>query len=139
MPLNTTPAIVPIAKCLALLLGCMLVGGVAQAQVPPPTLGHAFAWNYLDQSVVEFNVVRFEIRVDEGSPASAGMSVLSGESQGYTTPLPVMPIGHHSLEVRACSSTTCGAWSQPLTFIFSPPFVVQTQRRFGWPSPHHQP
>ena len=136
MSLNKCPAHVLIAKCLALLVGFMLAGSVAQAQFYLPTLRHAFAWNYPDQSVGEFNVVRFEIRVDEGPPSSAGMSMLSGESQSYTTPLPVMAIGHHSIEVRACSSTTCGTWSQPLAFIISPPFVVEIHRRFGWPSPH---
>ena len=122
-----------------MLLGCMLVGSAAQAQFYEPTLGHAFAWNYPDQSVEEFNVVRFELRIDEGPPSSVGMSVLPGELQTYITPLPVMPIGQHVLQVRACSSTTCGAWSEPLTFVFSPPFVVETQRRFGWPSPYHVP
>ena len=118
MLLNTCPANVRIATCLALLVGIMLVGSATQAQVHAQTLGHAFAWNYPDQLLGESNVVRFEIRVDGGPPSQAGMSVLSGESQSYTTPLPPMTIGLHLLEVRACNSMTCGAWSEPLSFAF---------------------
>lgn len=117
----------------------MLIGSLGQAQFYDPTLGRAFAWSYPDQLVWEFDVVRFEIRIDEGSPFPAGMSAVTGEAGSYSTSLPAMPTGRHELQVRACNSTTCGGWSEPLHFVFSPPFVVEIQRRFGWPSPYHQP
>ena len=139
MSLNMRPVKAQTATCLVLLLGCMFVARVEQAQFYSPALGHAFAWDYSDQSVREFNVVRFELRVDDGPPFSVGMPTALDGSQSYSTPLPVMSIGQHVLEVRACSSTTCGAWSEALHFAYSPPFVVEIQRRFGWPSPYYQP
>ena len=139
MSLNTRPATASTARYLALLVGCLLVGGVGQAQVDEPNLEQAFAWDYSDQHFGEFNVVRFEVRIDAGPPSAVGIPILPGESQSYSAPIPVMPIGQHALEVRACSSTTCGAWSEPMLFVFSPPFVVEIQRRFGWPGPYHQP
>ncbi len=132
MSTNTRPVNAPIAKCLTLLLGWMLVGSVGQAQFHAPILEHKFAWDYPDLWVGELNVTRFEIRVDGGPSSSVGMSILSREAQSYSTPLPDMPIGQHLLEVRACGPTMCGAWSEPMLFVFSPPFVVEVQR-FGWP------
>lgn len=135
------------AMCLALVLGCMLMPSVGEAQFHQPNRGHAFAWDYPVHWVESFKVVRFELRVDGGSPSSVEMSVLAGELRSYSTPLLAMPNGQHKVEVRACDLTTCGSWSEPMLFVFSPPFVVQIQRRFGWPgdlasvglTPYHRP
>ena len=86
-----------------------------------------------NQWISQFDVVEFEIRIDEGSADSADMTVLANESESYFTPIPSVDTGQHLAQVRACNSTGCGAWSSPLYFLFFPPFVVGIQSEFGAP------
>ena len=93
-----------------------LMPQIGQAQSPDATILHQFAWDYPDAWIAEFNIVRFEIRIDidSGVAASVGMSNLSDQPGSYTAPVPAMTVGQHLLEVRACSPVTCGVWSGPL-------------------------
>ena len=123
------PARTRVARCLVLLAGCLSFASGAHAQSPETT--RSFAWSYPDQWISQFGVVDFEIRINEGNAHSAGMSVLTTESQSYSTPIPSVDTGQHVVEVRACSSARCGAWSSPLYFLFFPPFVIGIQPQFG--------
>ena len=120
-----------VARSLVLLVGCVSFASGAHAQSAETT--HSFGWSYPDQWVSQFGVVEFEIRINEVSAHSAGMSALATESESYSTPIPSVDTGQHVVEVRACSSARCGAWSSPLYFLFFPPFVIGIQPEFGAP------
>ena len=104
------------AKPLIVLIGVVWFAAIARAQSPDTTSHSSFAWDYPDQWIGDFNVVRFEIRIDGWAAFDAGMSALSGFPESYSTPLPAIPIGLHVVEVRACTVNGCGAWSSPLLF-----------------------
>ena len=118
-----------LTRCLVLVAGCLLFASGAHAQSSEST--HSFAWTYPDQWILQFGVVEFEIRINKGNAYSTGMSMLSTESESYSTPIPSVDTGQHVVEVRACSSARCGAWSSPLYFLFFPPFVIGIQPQFG--------
>ena len=122
---------VRVSTGLTLFLGCLLVTavGVSGAQ---PQGGQALAWDYPDHQVAEMDIVRFEIRFDGRPPVSVGMSGLPGVTGSYFTPLREMPSGQHVVEVRACASTSCFAWSSPMLFVVSPFFdVIEVNEVFG--------
>ena len=120
-----------IAKYFIVLIGVVLFAAVAPAQSPYATSYDSFAWDYPDRWIADFNVVRFEIRIDGWAPSGAGMLALSRVPESYFAPLPALPTGQHLVEVRACNVGVCGAWSSPLLFyfmgVFPPPGVVLPQ------------
>jgi len=128
------PSRAQIAKRLTLLVGCVLLASVGQAQsLEASDLPTAFAWDYPDEWVAEFSVERFEIRIDGGTPSREEVSIPSVESEGYLAPIPSLSTGEHLVEVRACNSSTCGEWSTPVRFVFSHLFTFEVQP-FGFPS-----
>lgn len=125
----------PSLSTLATFLVLVLTPQLGQAQSPEATILHQFAWDYPDDWIQEFNIVRFEIRIDAGVAATVGISNLSDQPGSYAAPVPAMTVGQHLLEVRACSLTTCGLWSGPLLFGFSPPSGGDILQLFDWPLP----
>ncbi len=107
-----------IAKDLIVLIGVVSFAAVAQAQSPYATSYNSFAWDYPDQWIADFDVVRFEIRIDGWAPSDAGISSFSGVPETYVASVPALPTGQHVIEVRACNVSRCGAWSSPLLFYF---------------------
>jgi hypothetical protein len=105
----------------AVLAALVLAPNVGLAQSPEATILHKFAWDYSDLVIAEHGIVRFELRIDGGAEAAVGMSALEDHPGSYVAPVPPMTVGQHLLEVRACSPTSCGSWSSPLLFGFSPP------------------
>ena len=130
-----------VLKCFASLgmwaafLVLLLIPQIGHAQSPEATILHQFAWDYPDEWIDDFNIVRFEIRTDGGVAVIVGMSKLSDLPESYAAPVPAMTVGQHLLEVRACSLTTCGLWSGPLLFGFSPPSGADILQLFDWPLP----
>ena len=117
------------------LLVLLLLPQIGYAQSPEATILHKFAWDYPDEWIDDFSIVRFEIRIDGGVAVIVGMSKLSDLPGSYAAPVPAMTVGQHLLEVRACSLTRCGLWSAPLLFGFSPPSGDGILQIFDWPLP----
>ncbi len=118
MPLSPGTRLGTYLIVLIVLIGVVLYTAVARAQSPYATSYSSLAWDYPDKWVADFNVVRFEIRIDGWAPSGAGMLALSGVPESYVAPVPTMPTGQHIVEVRACNIGRCGAWSAPLRFYF---------------------
>ena len=106
------------ATSLLVLIGVVSLVPAAQAQSPYATSYSSVAWDYPDPLIADFNVVRFEIRLDGWASGDAGMSPLSGVPESYFARFPTLPTGQHVVEVRACNVSRCGAWSSPLPFYF---------------------
>ena len=126
-------------KYLVVLIGVLSLATVARAQSPQATSDSLLAWDYPDQWVAEFSVMRFELQIDGFFQLSARMSALPEVPETYATAVPALPTGQHVVEVRACNISGCGPWSSALLFYFMgdfPPLDPQLSGRakgYKWP------
>jgi hypothetical protein len=68
------------------------------------------AWDYADLSCLDCDggpIVRFEVRVDELAPLDAGLDELEPGTFRYLLPPELLPMGRHSVWVRACNALEC--------------------------------
>lgn len=97
-------------------LGLVLVGAsLAAAQTPveipsPPPQDWRIAWEH-DKTALH----HFELKIDGN--AYAEIVPVEVSSGSYRTPVPSMTPGQHTIYVRACSSSKCGADAQLLVSL----------------------
>jgi hypothetical protein len=92
----------------------------ASMQAPPvATAGQSIGWDYTDADVAAGGVVRFELQVDGGTWSNVGMTKVAGSTLTYSTPIPALTTGEHTVSVRACNTALCGDASTPLAFVLA--------------------
>ncbi len=87
---------------------------IAAQQSVLPT--QSLAWDH-DQVVAEL-VDHFEINIDGNGYVDVGLvSIVTGiGADSWTTPLPVLVTGLHSVVVRACNPNGCSLDTEPFNF-----------------------
>ena len=117
----------------ALLIGFLAFTTDVPAQSPSATQSSLLAWDYPDELLVGSQVVRFELRVDQGVRSEVGLSAIASEPESYFAQVPATTVGQHLLEVRACGAGGCGAWSAPLLFHFDDMLVSSADTELDEP------
>jgi hypothetical protein len=83
---------------------------VAQVVAPVVLPGQSLKWNFNAAELAVGPVVRFELQVDTNPWTDVGLpnaTPVSGDVE-YSTALPAMTPGLHTLNLRACSVDICG-------------------------------
>lgn len=114
-----------------------LVPSVAAAQPPLATADQSFAWTYLDSDVALGAVVRFELRLDAEAFADVMMVPYTenGATEEYQAPIPATTTGNHTVEVRACNTSICGASTSFAFTLGVVPAIVPSVRIVETPVP----
>lgn len=88
-------------------------------QPPVATSTASIGWDYSDADVASGGVIRFELQVDGGTWTDVGMHRIAADATTYSTPVPALQPGQHSVSVRACNTSLCGDATAPLAFVLA--------------------
>jgi len=96
----------------------VLGGGAIYAQAPVVGPSDAIGFDYVDASLSEYQVDRFEASYDGGTWATLGIPPVAFSANGVSTyrVIPPQSTGTHTVAFRACNAVGCSNSSGPFAF-----------------------